>query len=307
MIFCSCSNATKTTIETYKKIQNRTKIDKDFVVFDSSDKGLNDFLNDFLKRHLRYDDNRIGKLSVGNAVMFDKEWESQSLMWFDTTSKTVPDARLLSYAGNTIIVTLFNVLAIPFAASLCAFGFTKLNFKGKELLFALVLATIMMPAITTQIPLYVMYSKIGWIDSLYPLTIPAIFGGGAMNIFLIRQFMKGLPKELDNAAKIDGANTWKIYWKITLPLCKPILSFVMVSTFLGVWNDFMGPLLYLRTEKNFTLSIGVYMKYLGTLTKLNLPNEQMATGILMLLPPLIIFIIFQKQLINGVVFSGIKG
>lgn len=217
------------------------------------------------------------------------------------------DARLISYAGNTIIVTVFNVLAIPFTASLCAFGFTKLQFKGREFLFAFVLATIMMPAITTQIPLYVMYSKIGWIDTLFPLTVPAVFGGGAMNIFLIRQFMKGLPKDLDNAAKIDGAGIWKIYWKITLPLCKPILLFVMVSTFLGVWNDFMGPLLYLRSEENFTLSIGVYMKYLGTLTQINLPNEQMATGILMLIPPLIIFIIFQKQLINGVVFSGIKG
>ena len=140
------------------------------------------------------------------------------------------------------------------------------------------------------------------------VTLPNIFGGGAVNIFLIRQFMRGIPRELENAAKIDGANVWQIFWRIMIPLCMPIITFIMVNTFIGVWNDFMGPLIYLQGNPDqYTLAVGIYYKFMGGLAQENFPNQQMAVGVLMSIPPAILFFIFQKQLIEGVTMSGLKG
>ena len=216
-------------------------------------------------------------------------------------------ADIMRYFRNTMIVIGVNVVAVPFTALLCAYGFSKIEFKGRGALFAVVLSTIMMPAVVVQIPLYVIYVKLGWIGTLYPLTIPAFFGGGAINIFLLRQFMKGIPNELTEAARIDGASSFRSLMVIILPLCLPILLFIMVNTFLGVWNDFMTPLIYLRTEEKwYTLAVGIYNKYVVALGSARSPNDQMAAGVLMFVPVAVIFFIFQKQLINGVTFSGLK-
>ena len=222
--------------------------------------------------------------------------------------QTVLDAALLKYFANTVYVILFNIIAVPFSAALCAYGFAKVKFEGSEKVFGFVLATMMLPSIVIQIPLYVIFNALGWIGTLAPLTIPNLFGGGAINIFLIRQFMRAIPKDLENAAKIDGANVMQVFWYMMLPLCMAIITFIMVSTFLGVWNDFMGPLIYLQgnTEK-YTLAIGIYYKFLGGLAQSNYPNQQMAVGILMIIPPSIVFFIFQKQLIEGVIVGSMKG
>ena len=218
------------------------------------------------------------------------------------------NAELLRYLRNTIYVVVFNCIATPLSASLCAYGFTKIKFQGREVLFGIVLATMMLPAIVVQIPLFVIFTKLGWINTLNPITIPSLFGGGATNIFLLRQFMKGVPNDLLNAAKIDGAGSFRIYWNIMVPLCLPILIYVTVQTFLGVWNDFMGPLLYLKSPENYTLAIGIYQRFMGSLSSIeNYPNVRMAIGVLMSVPPAIIFFIFQKQLIEGVTMSGLKG
>jgi len=217
------------------------------------------------------------------------------------------DANLIRYFGNTIFVVVLNIIAVTLSSSLCAYGFSKLEFAGREFLFSLVLATIMLPAITVQIPLYALYSELGWLNTLNPLVVPAFFGGGAMNIFLLRQFMKGIPNDLCNAASIDGASALTIFFRIIFPLCKPVVILVAVNTFLGVWNDFMGPLMYLKTEKFYTIAVGVYIKFIGTISPQNLPNVQLATGIMLSIPPAVIFFIFQKQLIDGVVMTGIKG
>ena len=222
--------------------------------------------------------------------------------------RQVLDPELLNYTKNTLLVLLFNVLAIPFSAALCAYGFAKVKFEGSEAVFGVVLATMMLPSIVIQIPLYVIFNNLGWIGTLYPLTLPNIFGGGAVNIFLIRQFMRGIPRELENAAKIDGANVWQIFWRIMIPLCMPIITFIMVNTFIGVWNDFMGPLIYLQGNPDqYTLAVGIYYKFMGGLAQENFPNQQMAVGVLMSIPPAILFFIFQKQLIEGVTMSGLKG
>ena len=209
---------------------------------------------------------------------------------------------------HTLLVVGFNIVAISISASLIAFSFAKLQWIGRNVMFALMLGTMMLPAVVTQLPLYVIYTKMGWIDTLLPFTIPNLFGGGAIYIFLIRQFMRGIPRELENAAKIDGANVWQIFWRIMIPLCMPIITFIMVNTFIGVWNDFMGPLIYLQGNPDqYTLAVGIYYKFMGGLAQENFPNQQMAVGVLMSIPPAILFFIFQKQLIEGVTMSGLKG
>ncbi len=225
-----------------------------------------------------------------------------------TAYKTVLDASLLRYLGNTLLVVGFNVIAVPLSASLCAYGFARVKFEGSNKVFGIVLATMMLPSVVVQIPLYVIFNMLGWIGTLWPVTIPNIFGGGAVNIFLIMQFMRGIPKEIENSAKIDGANVMGIYFRIIMPLCMPIVLFIMVNTFLGVWNDFMGPLIYLQGNPDwYTLAIGVYYKFMGGLSQRNYPNQQMAVGVLMVIPPSILFLIFQNQLIEGVTMGSIKG
>ena len=212
------------------------------------------------------------------------------------------------YFLNTVIVIALNIIGITFSASLVAYGFAKLKFKGREVMFGVVLSTMMLPSIAMQIPLYILYSKMGWIGTWLPMVVPAFFGGGAVNVFLIRQFMKGIPNELSEAMCLDGAGKFRIFYSMIVPLCKPIIIYVMVTCFLGVWNDFMTPLMYLQTEESkYTLSIGLYYQFRAGMSADNYPNVQMAAGVVMILPCIVVFAFFQKSLINGVATFGIKG
>lgn len=214
---------------------------------------------------------------------------------------------LFKYLGNTLLVAAVNVVGIPLSAALCAYGFARLKFKGRDFFFGAVMATLMLPPIVVQIPLYVIYYKLGWINTLNPLLIPGLFGGGAVNIFLIRQFMKGIPGEIENAAKIDGANSFQTFILIDFPLCMPVITYVAITTFLGVWNDFAGPLMYIWNEKFYTLAVGIYYKYMEvSVMDVTFANVKMATGVLLLIPPAILFAFFQKQLISGVATTGMK-
>ena len=221
--------------------------------------------------------------------------------------RTSLDATLLNSLKNSILIIVINLFFVPLAAMMCAFGFSRCRFRGRNMLFAVVLATIMLPSIAIQIPLYVLYVKLGWINTILPLTVPAACGGGAMNIFLARQFMSSIPRSYDEAAVIDGASKFRIFAFIYLPLCKPIIIFIMIGVFNGTWNDFMSPLMYLREESSYTLALDVFYRYSGTLSVGRFPNNQMATGVLMIIPAAAIFFIFQKQLIDGVNIGGIKG
>ena len=219
------------------------------------------------------------------------------------------DAKFLKYLGNTLYVLFFCMIGGTASALICAYGFAKQKWKGRELVFAIVLSTMMMPGIVLTIPLYVFYANtLHWLDTLHPLTVPSLFGGGAMNIFLIRQFMRGLPKEIDEAATIDGAGTLQHFFLIIVPLCKPIIVYLVVTAFMGAWNDFQGPLIYITDENKYTIPVGIfnrfkYMDYTGT----SFPNVQMATGVILSLPRAILFIIFQKQLIDGITIGSVKG
>ena len=208
------------------------------------------------------------------------------------------------WTGNTLIITLGVMGGVLLTSSLCAYGFARLKFPGRDFWFMLVLASIMLPGPVTLIPLYIGYQRIGWLNTFKPLIIPAWFGGGAFNIFLLRQFFKGIPIELEEAAIVDGASRFRIWWQIFLPLSKPALATIAVFTFQGVWNDFYGPLIFLTSLTKYTLALGIN-SFKGLYTT-QVPL-MMAMAFLMVIPMIVVFFFAQKLMIRGVVLSGIKG
>lgn len=214
----------------------------------------------------------------------------------------------LRYLGRTVLIVVFNLVAVTLSASFVAYGFSRCKFFGKKAIFALMMGTMMLPGIVTQVPLYILFDEFHWTETILPLTMPNLFGGGAMYIFLIRQYMVGLPKEIEEAAKIDGANPFVRYAVITLPLCVPILVFILVSVFNANWSDYYQPLMYCNTKP--TLALAVYndtSSSSGRLIAANTENLKMAIGVFMSILPMVFFVVFQKQLIEGVSTSALKG
>ena len=208
------------------------------------------------------------------------------------------------YLTNTLIIVLSNVGGSVLSASLCAFSFSRMRWPGRDKIFMAILTALMMPAIVTMIPTFVMWSKIGLTNTLVPLTLPAWLGGGVYNIFLFRQFFMGIPRELDEAALVDGASFFTIYSKIILPLSKSVIVVVAIFSFLNSWNDFMGPLIYLNDESKYTLSLGLQLFQGNYSTQWHL---LMAAAILVLLPAILVFFFGQKHIMEGIATTGIKG
>ncbi|MFD1177656.1 carbohydrate ABC transporter permease [Paenibacillus puldeungensis] len=210
-----------------------------------------------------------------------------------------------TFLKNTIIILIPVMIGTVFSAALCAYGFARFQFRGKKFLFLVLLATMMLPSQVTMIPMFIMFKEIGWVDTFLPLIVPAFFGGGAFNIFLIRQFMRGIPRDLDESAFVDGANRMQIFTKILLPLSMSPLIAVSIFTFMGVWNDFQGPLIYLNSNDKYTLALGLSMfKGLYNVEW----NMLMAATILIMLPALVVFFAAQKYFIEGIsISSAIKG
>ncbi len=208
------------------------------------------------------------------------------------------------YFKNTFIIAVLNEIAILLSASFCAYGFARIRFPGRDFWFAVVLATLMVPFFVLMVPTFVIFSRIGWIDTYLPLTVPFFFGGGAFNIFLLRQFFRNLPEELADAARIDGCNEFGIYWRIMLPLSKPVLVTIAIFTFLFSWNDFIGPLLYINSPDKFTVAIGLatFRSVLNTRWDL-----LMAASSTMTLPVIVLFFFAQRYFIQGIVLTGLKG
>ncbi|MCX6048906.1 MAG: carbohydrate ABC transporter permease, partial [Chloroflexi bacterium] len=167
--------------------------------------------------------------------------------------KVVPFAQ---WFVNTVYVTALSLIGTILSATLVSYGFSRFRFPGRDLFFFITLSTLMLPAEVTLIPTYLLFKNFNWIDTYYPLIVPLWFGGGAFNIFLMRQFMMTIPFDLDEAAKIDGASSWRILWQIIIPLCKPAIATMATLGFIGSWNNFLGPLIFLNTESKYTVAVG---------------------------------------------------
>ena len=242
--------------------------------------------------------------SQGEIYVFPPKFLPKALLWANFPNAwNYQGMQFTQWLINTLTITIFVMIGVLVSSSLCAYGFARIKFPGRDFIFIAVLATIMLPGAVTLIPLFVLFNKIGWLDTLKPLIIPAYFGGGASNIFLTRQFFMSIPMELEEAAILDGASRFRIWWQICLPLSKPIIAVVAVFTFQGVWNDFYGPLIYLNSPEKFTLALGI--NFFKTLYATQIPY-MMAMSFLMVVPMIIIFFLAQKQMIRGVILSGIK-
>ena len=208
------------------------------------------------------------------------------------------------WALNTIFITVTVMVGTLISSVLCAFGFARIRFPGRNFWFIFTIATIMLPAQVTLIPLYIAFFKIGWLDTFNPLIIPAWFGGGALNIFLLRQFFMGIPSELEDAAYIDGANRLQILLRIFVPLSMPGILTVAIFTFQGVWNDFYGPLIYLRSLEKFTLALGIN-QFRGLYGDTQV-QYMMAVSFMMTIPMIIVFFVAQRYFIRGIVLTGVN-
>jgi len=214
------------------------------------------------------------------------------------------DVNLGAYAMNTLYLCLFNVVATVASCSLVAYGFARIRFPGRDFLFGVLIATLILPRWATLIPSYMVFKWLGWLGTFRPLTWPALFGD-AFTIFLIRQFMRGIPTELSDAAYIDGASEWGIYWRVILPLVKPSLAVAALFTFTWVYNDFFGPLIYLSDSGKYTLSLAAF-QFVKTHGAPDI-GAIVSFTTLVTLPLIVLFFFTQRMLVEGVTLSGIKG
>ena len=208
-----------------------------------------------------------------------------------------------TFLVNSVLVTGLNVTGNLLSCALVAFGFARLRARGRDVLFLLVLMTMMIPAEVTMVPRFILFKELGWINTLRPLIVPAWFGWPFF-IFLLRQFFMGLPRELDEAAYMDGASILRVFWTITVPLSKPALGSVAIFAFIGNWNNFLDPLIYLRSQELYTLALGLNL-FRGQYV--TVVNQLMAVSIVALLPILVVFFFAQKIFVQGVTLSGMGG
>jgi multiple sugar transport system permease protein len=207
------------------------------------------------------------------------------------------------YVENTLILAILSVIGSILSCSLVAYSFSRIHWPGRDICFFILLATLMLPGQVTMIPVFMIFKSLGWVGSMKPLVVPAFFGS-AFFIFLLRQFFMSVPHELSDAGKIDGCSEFQIYWKIVLPLAKPALATVGLFTFMGAWNDFLGPLLYLNDETKYTLSLGLqqFVSQHGAEWSM-----LMAASTVMTIPIIVLFFLAQRTFIQGITLTGIKG
>ena len=234
---------------------------------------------------------------------YPPEWIPSPAVWsnFPDSTTVYPFIR---YATNTTIIAGLNIAGVLITASLAAYAFARLQFPGRDLIFMILLSTLMLPFTVLMIPRYIEFRELGWIDSWLPLIVPNWFGGGVFFIFLLRQFFRTIPRDLSDAAKLDGASEFRIYWQIVLPLSKPALAVVAVFVFLDTWNDFLAPLIYITSPEKYTVSLGL-SQFLGNYTTQY--AYLMAASTMMILPTIAVFIAAQRYIVHGVVLTGVKG
>ncbi|MEM4602138.1 MAG: carbohydrate ABC transporter permease [Desulfurococcaceae archaeon] len=239
----------------------------------------------------------------GTEFTWPIEWIPKPLHWenFPRAWRMLPFNRWLI---NTLTITLFTIIGNLLSCSLVAYGFARIDFPGRDVLFIIVLSSMMLPYPVTMIPLFLLFKSLGWIDTFKPLIVPSFFGVSAFYIFLMRQFFTTIPKEYDEAARIDGCNSLDIYRYIALPAIKPALGIVAIFSFMGSWNDFLGPLIYLSSTDRFTLALG--LRFFQGQWQVDWVHL-MAASLIVVCPCIILFFMAQRYYIQGIVVTGLKG
>ncbi len=208
------------------------------------------------------------------------------------------------YARNTLMIVVLSLIGMVLSSAIAAYGFARIDFPGKRAMFGICLATMMIPFPVIMVPTYMIFREIGWIGTLLPLWAPAWFGS-AFNIFLLRQFFMGIPRDLEESAMLDGCGRWSCFWRVILPLSTPALAVVALFHVLAVWNDLLGPLIYLSHQDQYTLSLG--LQFLQSRSGDTPWNQLMAAATLMILPVVMLFLITQRTFIRGIATTGLKG
>ena len=237
------------------------------------------------------------------VLSYPPTWIPDPVVWqnFPDAFRFVPFA---TYLRNSLLVATLSVIGVTISSALPAYAFSRMEWPGRDIVFVLVISTIMLPFQVTMIPLYIIFNKIGWINTLWPLFVPSFFGN-AFYIFLLRQFFLGIPQELSDAAFIDGAGELRILWSVILPLAKPALMVVALFQFLNSWNDFLVPLIYLNDRELFTISLGLaQMQSSYGLSRFSLI---MAAASIFTVPIIVLFFFAQRSFIQGITFTGMKG
>ncbi|MEO8608841.1 MAG: carbohydrate ABC transporter permease [Chloroflexota bacterium] len=234
---------------------------------------------------------------------YPPQWIPTELHW-ENYFKALTIKPFGLYVINTLKIVVLNVIAVVFSSSFVAYGFARIRFPGRDFWFGIVLATLFLPYAILIVPSFIIFTRLGWVDTILPLTVPLFFGGGAFNIFLLRQFFRTIPEELADAARIDGCTEFGIYWRIMMPLAKPALVTVAIFTFLNAWNDLLGPIIYLRSPSNFTVAVGL-SSFRSTLDVSW--DLQLAATTAVILPVVILFFFSQRYFIKGIVMTGLKG
>jgi multiple sugar transport system permease protein len=244
-------------------------------------------------------------LKSSSELSLTSIWAWPKQVTFDNyvTVLTNPNVNFGMFFQNTVVIAIFSTIGVVLTSAMVAFPFARMRFRGRDRLFILVLSTMMLPGIVTLIPSFVLYKELGWVNTVLPLTVPAFFGGGAFNIFLLRQFFMTIPRDLDEAAILDGASYWTIFTKVILPLSGPSLATVGIFCFVYNWRDFLFPLIILNEPSKQTLEVGLS-------TYNSLRNAEwhllMAGSTLVSIPLIIIFFVGQRYFVKGIVMSGMK-
>lgn len=235
-------------------------------------------------------------------LLYPKSWV------FGNYPEMLSRVPFLQWFWNTAVIAFFQVIGATASSTVVAYGFARFRFPGRNILFLITLGTMMFPGQITLIPQFIVFHKLGWLNTFYPLIVPGFFGGGAFNIFLMRQFIMQLPREFDEAALIDGASYLRTFVSVLLPLVKPAVATVAIIVFMGSWNLFMEPLIYLTSNKHFTLAVGLrFWDAQPAAGELTLTHLMMAMCVLTAAPCILLFFAAQRVFVRGIVMSGIKG
>lgn len=240
----------------------------------------------------------------GNVYLYPPQWIPNPIRW-ENFSEVMDQVPFVTFAKNTAIIVFFVIIGTLLSCSLSAYGFARLRAPGRNVIFMLVLATMMLPSAVTLVPTYIAFNKLGWINSFLPLIVPAFFGS-PFNVFLLRQFYLSIPKELEESCRVDGASSLRIWWDVMLPLTKPALATVAVFTFFATYNDFFGPLIYLNDESKQTLAVGLSY-FTGSPNVGPQMHLLMAMTLLTALPSLVVFLFAQRYFVQSIVTTGLKG